>query len=84
MFCPCGRSHKKWIEEQGLVKFMQKDMRKRQLCRLSTFSSGERLFEYVAHEKVMEAWYILDSYTICQYYMKKKSNHSKNVKSKCL
>ena len=29
VFCPCRRSHKKWLEEQGLVDFIQKDMRKR-------------------------------------------------------
>ena len=39
---------KKWLEEQGLVDFIKKDIRKRQLCRLSSFSSGEDLFQHVA------------------------------------
>ena len=29
VFYPCGRSRKKWLEEQGLVDFVQKDVRKR-------------------------------------------------------
>ena len=40
LFCPCERSHKKWVEEEGLVG-----------CCLSTFSSGEDLFQHVVHEK---------------------------------
>ena len=44
MFCPCGRLYKKWLEEEGLAVFIKKDMRTRQLCRLSTFSSGEDLW----------------------------------------
>ena len=51
MFCPCGRSHKKWLEEQRLVVFINKNMKKWQLCRLSTFSSGGDLFQHVVHEK---------------------------------
>ena len=47
VFCPCGRSHKKWLEEERLVDFIQKDNKKRQLCRITTFSSGKRLFKHV-------------------------------------
>ena len=50
VFCCCGRSHKKLLEEQGLLDFIQKDIKKRQLCRLSTFSSGERLLKHVVNE----------------------------------
>ena len=50
-----GRSHKKWLEEQGLVDSIQKDMKKSQLCRLSTFSSGEEFFQHVVHEKCYES-----------------------------
>ena len=48
---PCGRSNKEWLEEEGLVDFIQKDLKKGQLCRLSTFSSGEDLFQHVLHAK---------------------------------
>ena len=33
-----------WLEEDGLIGFIEKDMKQSQLCRLSTFSSGEKLF----------------------------------------
>ena len=46
MFCPCRRSQKKWLEEEELVDFMKKDMKKRQLWRINTFSSGEKLFQH--------------------------------------
>ena len=51
VFCPCGRSRKDWFEDHGLVDFIQTDMRKRQLCRLSTFSSDEYLFQHVVEGK---------------------------------
>ena len=51
MFCPCGRSHKNWLEEQELVDFIKNDMRKRQLCCVNIFSSGEDLFQHVVHAK---------------------------------
>ena len=51
MFWPCGRSHKECLEEEGLVNFIEKDMRKSQLCRLNTFSSGEYLFQHVVNTK---------------------------------
>ena len=35
MFCPCGRSHIEWLEQEGFVEFMQKDIKMRQLCRIS-------------------------------------------------
>ena len=50
MFCPRGRSHKKCLEEEALLDFIKNDIKKRQLCRISTFSSGERLFKHVVHE----------------------------------
>ena len=51
VFCQCGKSHKKWLEEEGLIGFIKKDTKKRQLCRLSTCFSDEKLFEHVVHEK---------------------------------
>ena len=44
VFCPCGRSHKRWLEEELLVDFMKKDMKMSQLCRMSIFSGSEDLF----------------------------------------
>ena len=55
MFYAYGRSQKKWLEEQGLVDFIQKDMRKRQLYYLSTFSSGEDLFQDVMNAEDYES-----------------------------
>ena len=49
VFCPCGRSHIEWLEQEGLVDFIKKEIKKRQLCCLSTFSSGENLFHHVAN-----------------------------------
>ena len=51
MFCPCGRSHINWLEEEGLVDFIKKDSKNRQLYRISTFSSGEDLFNHVVTAK---------------------------------
>ena len=51
MFFPCGRSHKKLLEEEGQIDFLKKDMKKRQLCRPKTFSSGKDLFVHAMHEK---------------------------------
>ena len=48
VFCRCGRSHKKWLEEEGLVEFMKKNNKMRQLCRISYFYSGEDLFNHVS------------------------------------
>ena len=50
MFCPCGRYNKEWLEEEGLLDFIKKDIKKRQLYRLSTFSCGEDLFQHVLHK----------------------------------
>ena len=42
---------KKRLKEEGFVDFIKKDIKKqRQLCRLSTFSCGEDLFQHVVHE----------------------------------
>ena len=38
VYCPCGRSHKEWLEQEGLVDFIKNDMRT---------SSGEDLFHHV-------------------------------------
>ena len=51
----CGRSHKKWLEEERLVDFVKKDMRTRQLYCLSTFSSGEDLFQHVVEANSYES-----------------------------
>ena len=32
VYCPCGRPHKECLEQEGLVEFMQKDMKMSQLC----------------------------------------------------
>ena len=47
MFFSCGRYHKKWLEEKGLVDFLKKDMKLSQLCCISTFPSGEDIFHHV-------------------------------------
>ena len=49
MFCPCGRSNKEWLEEEGLVDFIKKNMKKNELCCLSTFSSCEDLFQHIVN-----------------------------------
>ena len=50
MDCPCGRSHIEWLEQERLVKFMQKDIMMRQLCHIRAFSGGEDLFNHVVYE----------------------------------
>ena len=47
MYCPCGRSHREWLEQDGLIEFMQKDIKMRQLCHISYFYSGEDLIHHV-------------------------------------
>ena len=27
VYCPCGRSRKEWLEQEGLVDFIKKDMK---------------------------------------------------------
>ena len=51
MFCPRGKSHKKLLEEEGLISFIEIDVKKSQLCPLSIFSSGEDLFQHVVRTK---------------------------------
>ena len=47
MYCPCGRSHREWLEQEGLVEFIPKDIKMSQLCHISYFYSGEDLFNHV-------------------------------------
>ena len=44
VYCPRGRSHREWLEQEGIVEFMKKDIKMSQLCRISYFYSGEELF----------------------------------------
>ena len=39
------------VKRRGTNKFLEKDIKKRQLCRVSSFSSGKYLFEHVVHVK---------------------------------
>ena len=41
VYYPCGRSHEEWLEQEELVEFMQKDIKMRQLCRISYLAYAE-------------------------------------------
>ena len=48
VYCPFGRSHKEWLEQEGLVEFMKKDINKIQLFRIIYFYCGEDLFNHIS------------------------------------
>ena len=71
---------KKWIEDEGLVNFTKKDIKKRQLCRISAFFSGERLFEHVVHENVYGSLVYLGLMHYLSTLYEEEINQPKNVK----